>query len=83
MSKRDEKDTGWPRYLPYTPVAMGMIQPEWMFMSHFFEEEEEETENAGTGKDVPAEREEAEEERGDSSPSAGSVKISIRARKGT
>lgn len=40
----DEKKPVWPKYLPYTAIAMGMIQPEWMYMSHFFEEEEEETE---------------------------------------
>ncbi|MBA4548855.1 hypothetical protein H1R82_04425 [Thermoactinomyces intermedius] len=34
----------WPKYLPYTQVAMGMIQPEWLFMSHFFEDREEEEE---------------------------------------
>lgn len=35
------KESSWPKFLPYTPVAMGMIQPEWIYMSHFFEDEEE------------------------------------------
>ncbi|MBA4494590.1 hypothetical protein ACFO25_12690 [Paenactinomyces guangxiensis] len=38
----DDKKPAWPKYLPYTPIAMGMIQPEWMYMSHFFEEDDEE-----------------------------------------
>jgi hypothetical protein len=44
VTESDKKKTGWPRYLPYTPVAMGMIQPEWVFMSHFFDDEEEDHE---------------------------------------
>ncbi|MFC7442906.1 hypothetical protein [Laceyella putida] len=39
---KEEKYPIHPKYLPYTQVAMGMIQPEWIFMSHFFEDEEEE-----------------------------------------
>lgn len=51
MSKSDDKSDFWPKYLPYTPIAMGMIQPEWMYMSHFFEEDE--TENEAVVSTVP------------------------------
>jgi hypothetical protein len=37
----DDKSKIWPKYMPYTSLAMGMIQPEWLFMSHFFDDEEE------------------------------------------
>ncbi|MGA8943332.1 MAG: hypothetical protein WB502_11580 [Thermoactinomyces sp.] len=33
-----------PGYLPFTLLAMGMIQPEWIFMTHLFEREAEEKE---------------------------------------
>jgi len=42
MDESNEKKQPWPKYLPYTPVAMGMIQPEWMFMSHFFDDDDAE-----------------------------------------
>ncbi|SEM99281.1 hypothetical protein [Lihuaxuella thermophila] len=50
----EEKKPVWPRYLPYTPIAMGMIQPEWMYMSHFFEDEEEEMEEATSPQVITA-----------------------------
>jgi hypothetical protein len=39
---KEEKIPTHPRFLPYTQVAMGMIQPEWIFMNHFFERDMEE-----------------------------------------
>jgi hypothetical protein len=42
LSKSDqEKEVPWPKYLPYTSIAMGMIQPEWTHLNHFFEKKEE------------------------------------------
>ncbi|TCW40924.1 hypothetical protein [Laceyella sacchari] len=41
---KEEKIPTHPRFLPYTQVAMGMIQPEWIFMNHFFEREDMEEE---------------------------------------
>ncbi|TCS96669.1 hypothetical protein [Hazenella coriacea] len=38
----------WPKYLPYTPITMGMISPEWTYMGHFFDQEEEEEQNPNT-----------------------------------
>ena len=38
--KKNQSES-WPKYLPYTQVAMGIIHPEWLFMSHFFEDPED------------------------------------------
>jgi hypothetical protein len=43
MEKKDDNESQWPRYIP---VAMGMVHPEWLFMSHLFENEKEEKESA-------------------------------------
>lgn len=42
LTKGEEKVSSPPKYLPYSQMAMGMIQPEWIFMSHLFEDREEE-----------------------------------------
>lgn len=34
-SKKSHKP---PRYLSFLSLSMGMIQPEWLFMSHFFDD---------------------------------------------
>jgi hypothetical protein len=36
-----EAKAPWPKYLPYIPLAMGMIQPEWTQLNHLFEKKEE------------------------------------------
>ncbi len=41
MEKKPGKESERPGYLPYTQLAMGMIQPEWIFMTHLFRREEE------------------------------------------
>lgn len=42
MEKKTDKESNQRfEYLPYTQLAMGMIQPEWIFMTHLFEREEE------------------------------------------
>lgn len=32
------KKTKPPRYLSFLSLSMGMIQPEWLYMSHFFDD---------------------------------------------
>ncbi|MBA4601681.1 hypothetical protein [Thermoactinomyces mirandus] len=49
MGKKADKESDHRfRYLPYTQISMGMIQPEWIFMTHLFEREEEEEKNPVT-----------------------------------
>lgn len=50
---KENQSESWPKYLPYTQVAMGMIQPEWLFMSHFFENQEEEDGKKSPPSDIP------------------------------
>lgn len=39
---RPTTDRSWPKHLSYVPLSMGMIQPEWVYMSHYFDERAEE-----------------------------------------
>lgn len=49
MEKKPDKESKQhPGYLPYTQLAMGMIQPEWIFMTHLFEREEEEKDSSAS-----------------------------------
>lgn len=35
----------WPKHLSYLPLSMGMIHPEWIYMSHFLDDYAEEKAN--------------------------------------
>lgn len=74
MNNSNSKKTPWPKYLPYTPIAMGMIQPEWIFMSHFFEENE--VESSATKKLQPQQSISSP-----TLPTSSPIRISIRPRK--